>query len=58
MDRYATIMDLEAQKHVKGSKNDLTKLIGLADKELAQGQAKTKAELDAKKQQADAEYRL
>lgn len=58
LDRYATIMDLEAQKLVKSTKNELTKLIGLSDKELAQGQAKTKAELDAKKQQADAEYKL
>jgi hypothetical protein len=50
LDRYATIMDLEAQKFVKGTKNDLTKLIGLSDKEFTQGQDKTKAELAAKKQ--------
>ena len=50
LDRYATIMDLEAQKYVRGNKNELAKLIGLSDKELAQDQAKTKAELDAKKQ--------
>ena len=50
LDRYATIMDLEAQKFVKGTKNDLTRLIGLSDKEFAQDQSKTKAELDAKKQ--------
>lgn len=58
LDRYATIMDLEAQKYVKGNRNELAKLIGLSDKEFAQDQAKTKAELDAKKQQRDAEYKL
>lgn len=58
LDRYATIMGLEAQKYVKNGKNDLIKLIGLSDKEFAQDQAKTKAELDAKKQQTDAEYKL
>lgn len=50
LDRYATIMGLEAQKYVKGNKNDLIKLIGLTDKEFTQDQAKTKADLDAKKQ--------
>lgn len=50
LDRYATIMGLVAQKYVKGNKDDLIKLIGLSDKEFAQDQSKTKAELDAKKQ--------
>lgn len=50
LDRYATIMDLVAQKFVKGNKNDLLTLIGLTDKEFSQYQEKTKAELDAKKQ--------